>query len=102
MFCRAKESMEPFAVLLNLPFPVRWSTHAVPNLFADLRGGIQCVVSGLGRGTSGYETHISAHPTHVVRKIVTLRRFPDGDKPTVVLMSCITWSTPASVYKMNK
>lgn len=88
MFCKVKESMEPFAIiLLSLPFPVWWSTHAVPNLFADLRGGIQCVVSGLGRGTSGHETHVSAHPAHVVRKLVTLRRFPDRDKLTVVLIS---------------
>ena len=88
MFCRAKESMELFAILLlSLPFPVEWSTHAVPNLFADLRGGIQRVVSGLGRSTSGHETHISAHPAHVVRKLVTLRRFPDGVKLTVVLIS---------------
>jgi len=88
MFCRVQESMEPFAVLLlSLPFPVVWSTHAVPNSFADLRGRIQCVVSGLGRGTGGHETHISTHPSHVVRKLVTLRRFPDGDKLTVVLIS---------------
>lgn len=51
-------------------FPVEWNTHVAPDLFADLRGGIQRLVSGLGRGTSGLETHISAHPAHVVRKLI--------------------------------
>lgn len=69
MFFTAKERMEPFAILLlPLLFSVEWGTHAVPHLFADLRGGIQRLVSGLGRGTSGHETHVSAHPAHVVRK----------------------------------
>lgn len=87
MFCRAKESMGPFAILLlSFPFPVKWSTHAVPDLFADLRGGIQRVVPGLGRCTSGHETHISAHPTHVVKKLVILGRFSDVDKLIVVLI----------------
>lgn len=103
MFSRAKESMEPFAILLlSFPFPVKWSTHAVPDLFADLWGGIQHLVPGLGRGTSGHETHVSAHPTHVVKNLVTLRRFPDVDKLTVVLLYFVfNWSTSASVYKMS-
>lgn len=60
-------------------------------LLADLRGGIQCVVSGLGRGISGPETNVSAHQALVVRKLVTLRCFPEEGKLTAVLIPCVTW-----------
>lgn len=43
------------------------------------------MVSGLGRGTSGPETHINAHPTLVVRKLVTLTSFLGGSELTVLL-----------------